>query len=81
MVKKVYDLGLPLNLHANGDAAIDLLLKAHEYAAAGDLSRSGTRRSSTRSSCGADQLDKYVADQSPHPFSPNTRTTSAIRTS
>ena len=33
MVKKVYDLGLPLNLHANGDAAIDLFLRAHEFAA------------------------------------------------
>ena len=38
-VKKVYDLGVPLNLHANGDAAIDVLLRAHEYAAAGDLDR------------------------------------------
>jgi predicted amidohydrolase YtcJ len=28
-VKKVYDLGLPLNVHANGDAAIDQMLRAH----------------------------------------------------
>ena len=39
MVKRVYDLGVPLNLHANGDAAIDVFLKAHELAAAGDLTR------------------------------------------
>jgi predicted amidohydrolase YtcJ len=39
MVKRVYDLGVPLNLHANGDAAIDVFLKAHEFAAAGDLAR------------------------------------------
>ncbi len=38
-VKKVYDLGVPLNYHANGDAAIDMLLKAHETVAAGDLSK------------------------------------------
>lgn len=36
MVKKVYDLGVPLNYHANGDAAIDMLLRAHEWAAADD---------------------------------------------
>ena len=39
MVKRVYDLGVPLNLHANGDAAIDVFLRAHELAAAGDLTR------------------------------------------
>ena len=30
MVKKVYDLGVPLNLHANGDAAIDTLAERIE---------------------------------------------------
>lgn len=39
MVKRVYDLGVPLNYHANGDAAIDMLLRAHEWAAAGDLGK------------------------------------------
>ncbi len=39
MVRRVYDLGVPLNLHANGDAAIDVFLKAHELAAADDLTR------------------------------------------
>ncbi|GAB5450902.1 MAG: amidohydrolase [Halioglobus sp.] len=33
MVKRVYDLGVPLNLHANGDAAIDAFLQAHGFAA------------------------------------------------
>ena len=32
MVKQVYELGVPLNLHANGDAAIDVFLRAHELA-------------------------------------------------
>lgn len=35
-VKKVYDLGLPLNAHMNGDATIDMFLRAHEYATGGD---------------------------------------------
>jgi predicted amidohydrolase YtcJ len=39
MVRRVYDLGLPVNLHANGDGAIDMLLKAHETVAAGDLQK------------------------------------------
>ena len=37
--KQVYDLGLPLDIHANGDAAIDVALAAHEFAAADDLGR------------------------------------------
>jgi predicted amidohydrolase YtcJ len=43
-VKAVYDLGVPLNLHANGDGAIDAFFKAHEFAVAGDL---GTERNVT----------------------------------
>ncbi|WP_198944475.1 amidohydrolase [Robiginitalea sediminis] len=35
-VKQVYDLGVPLNLHANGDAAIDTFLETHEAIAAED---------------------------------------------
>jgi predicted amidohydrolase YtcJ len=38
-VKTVYDMGVPLNLHANGDGAIDAFLRAHEKAAAGDLGK------------------------------------------
>jgi hypothetical protein len=38
-VKAVYDLGVPLNLHANGDAAIDAFFAAHEAAAADDLAK------------------------------------------
>jgi predicted amidohydrolase YtcJ len=38
-VKKCYDAGLQLLFHANGDAAIDSLLKAHELAAAGSLDK------------------------------------------
>ena len=43
MVKQVYDLGVPLNLHSNGDAAIDAFFAAHELAAAGDLDEGSQR--------------------------------------
>jgi predicted amidohydrolase YtcJ len=38
-VKKCYDAGLQLLFHANGDAAIDSLLTAHEFAAAGSIDK------------------------------------------
>ena len=60
-VKKVYDLGLPLNVHANGDAAIDELLRAHEFAAAGDLSRQRHVTVIHSQFVRPDQLDQYVA--------------------
>lgn len=39
MVANVYRLGVPLNLHANGDGAIDTFLTAHEKAARDDLTK------------------------------------------
>jgi predicted amidohydrolase YtcJ len=39
MMKKVYDLNVPLIAHCNGDAAIDLFLAAYEFARGGDYSR------------------------------------------
>ncbi len=59
--KRVYDLGLPLLVHANGDAAIDVLRAAHEFAAAGSLDKD--RRTTVIHSqfVRPDQLDKYVA--------------------
>lgn len=59
--KKVYDLGIPLNIHANGDATIDMLLKAHEYAAADDLAKQRHTTVIHSQFVRADQLDKYVA--------------------
>ena len=38
-LKKVYALNVPVLFHVNGDAAIDTLIKAHEYAAADDLTK------------------------------------------
>jgi len=60
MVKKVYDLGLPLNLHANGDAAIDTFLKAHEAAARDDLSKDRHVTVIHSQFVRPDQLDLYV---------------------
>jgi hypothetical protein len=39
MVKRVYDMNVPLILHCNGDGAIDAFLTAYEAARAGDFSR------------------------------------------
>lgn len=60
MVKRVYDLGVPLNVHANGDAAIDMLLRAHEAAAAGDLSKDRQVTVIHSQFVRPDQLDKYA---------------------
>jgi predicted amidohydrolase YtcJ len=60
MVKKVYTLGVPLNLHANGDGAIDTFLRAHEYAAAGDLGKERNITMIHAQFTRKEQLDKYV---------------------
>lgn len=60
MVKRVYDLGLPLNLHANGDAAIDTFLSAHELAAADDLTKDRRVTMIHAQFTRKDQIPKYV---------------------
>ena len=59
-VKVVYDMGVPLNLHANGDGAIDAFLRAHEKAAAGDLGKERNVTMIHSQFVRKDQLDKYV---------------------
>ena len=59
-VKSVYGMGVPLNLHANGDAAIDTFLRAHEQAAAGDLGKERNVTMIHSQFVRKDQLDKYV---------------------
>jgi len=58
--KRVYDLGLPLNVHGNGDAAIDVLLRAHEYAAAGSLDKDRRTTIIHSQFVRLNQLDTYV---------------------
>lgn len=58
--KRVYDLGLPLDIHANGDAAIDVALAAHRFAAAGDLAKERLTVMVHSQFVRPDQLDRYV---------------------
>ena len=60
MVKKVYELGVPLNYHANGDAAIDMLLRAHEWAAADDPRKERNVTVIHAQFSRKDQVAKYV---------------------
>jgi predicted amidohydrolase YtcJ len=60
MVKKVYDLGVPLNIHANGDAAIDAIIRAHEHAAKDDLEKDRRTTLIHAQFTRKDQISKYV---------------------
>lgn len=60
MVRKVYDLGVPLNLHANGDGAIDAFFTAHELAAAEDLSKDRNVTMIHAQFTRKDQIPKYI---------------------
>ena len=62
-VKKVYDMQVPLSLHANGDAAIDSFLQAHEFAAAGDLCRNRNVTMIHAQFTRKDQLSQFVKYQ------------------
>jgi predicted amidohydrolase YtcJ len=57
---KVYDLGLPLNIHANGDAAIDMLLGAHAAAAGAEPAKDRRTVCVHSQFVRPDQLDRYV---------------------
>jgi predicted amidohydrolase YtcJ len=59
-IKAVYDLGVPLNLHANGDGAIDAFLRAHEAIAADDPGKDRNVTMIHTQFVRADQLDKLV---------------------
>jgi hypothetical protein len=60
MVKKVYGMNVPLLVHANGDAAIDMVLKANELATGGDLAKHPPLTIIHAQFTRKDQLDKYV---------------------
>lgn len=60
MVKRVYDMHVPLNLHCNGDASIDAFLMAYEYARAGDYSTPWNVTTIHSQFMRKDQMDKFV---------------------
>ena len=62
-VSVVYDLDVPLNLHANGDAAIDALFAAHEKVAADDPGKDRNVTMIHAQFARRDQLDKFVEYQ------------------
>jgi predicted amidohydrolase YtcJ len=59
-LKKVYDLGVPVLFHVNGDAAIDALLKAHRFAAADDLTKYRNVTAIHAQFTRKDHIPKYV---------------------
>ncbi|MCU0306153.1 MAG: amidohydrolase family protein [Thermoanaerobaculales bacterium] len=59
-LKKVYGLGVPVLFHANGDAAIDALIAAHEFAAADDLTKHRNVTAIHAQFTRKDQIPKYV---------------------
>lgn len=60
MLKNVYDKGLQSTFHANGDGAIDMCIKAHEYASGDDPTRERRTTIIHSQFVREDQLDKYV---------------------
>ena len=59
-LQKVYSLGVPVLFHANGDAAIDALIKAHEFAAADDLTKYRNVTAIHAQFIRKDQIPKFV---------------------
>jgi len=60
MVKKVYELNVPLLLHCNGDASIDAFLTAYENARSGDYSRPWNVTTIHSQFMRKDQMPKFV---------------------
>jgi predicted amidohydrolase YtcJ len=60
MLKNVYDKGLQSTFHANGDGAIDMCIKAHEFASEGNLTKARRTTIIHSQFVRKDQLDKYV---------------------
>ncbi len=62
IVRKCYDNGLPVMMHANGDAAIDFLLKAHEDASATDPGKDRRTIAIHAQFARPDQIARFKAD-------------------
>lgn len=59
-LKQVYELGVPVTFHVNGDAAIDSLIEAHEYASAEDPDAPRNVTAIHSQFLRADQIDDFV---------------------
>lgn len=59
-LRKVYGLGVPVLFHVNGDAAIDALIAAHEFAAADDPAKYRNVTAIHAQFTRKDQIAKYV---------------------
>ena len=81
MVKKVYDMNVPLIVHTNGDAAIDAFLAAYELARAGDYSSPWNVTTIHTQFMRKDQIPKFVEYKSALPSTPCTPSTSPTPTS
>jgi predicted amidohydrolase YtcJ len=60
LMKRVYDMNVPLDVHTNGDAAIDMFLEGYEFARSGDYSRPWNVTSIHSQFLRKDQIPKYV---------------------
>lgn len=60
MLKNIYDKGLQSTFHANGDGAIDMCIKAHEFASGDNPSKERRTTIIHSQFVRLDQLDKYV---------------------
>ena len=60
LVKQVYDMNVPLIVHTNGDATIDMFLKAYEFARAGDFSRPWNVTTIHTQFMRKDHIEKFV---------------------
>ena len=60
MVKKVYEMNVPLLLHCNGDGAIDSFLKAYEFARDGNFDKSWNVTTIHSQFMRKDQIPKFV---------------------
>lgn len=61
LVKKVYDLGVPMIIHTNGDSTIGMFLKSIEFARGGDYSKSWNVTTIHTQFVRRDQLEKFPA--------------------
>jgi predicted amidohydrolase YtcJ len=59
LLKRIYDAGLQCNFHANGDAAIDMCIKAHEFASGTDHKKDRRTTIIHAQFARKDQLDKF----------------------